>query len=136
MAQKCIEEGASRVVGIDLSPHMITLAEARRKSDKLTLRVGDIRKLEKIDVFDMVMACWVLVHAEDETQLRGIVQSAFDNLRPGGVFTGITAVPHEKVSHQNRTCGVTVQCRQRLSTSLMASTLILATCHTMQMAFQ
>lgn len=73
------------VVGVDIAPEMIRLAEQQRDAaglKNLTFRVSDYEKLNFRSEFDAAVFFDSLHHAEDEAVA---VQRAFQALRPGGV---------------------------------------------------
>lgn len=58
--------GAARVVGVDLSPQMIALAQQREDAEPIGIeyRVADAATLGKIGEFDRVCAAYLLHYAE------------------------------------------------------------------------
>ncbi|HLG14787.1 MAG TPA: class I SAM-dependent methyltransferase [Blastocatellia bacterium] len=86
------EQGAT-VVGLDLSPVMISLAgeNARRRGVQIDLRVGDInRRLTFADAeFDLVFSATALHYVED---LEGLMREAARVMKPGARF--IASVLH------------------------------------------
>ena len=97
------------VVGRDICPDMIALAEQSREQmqiDSATFEVGDYETLPYRDEFDAVLFHDALHHAEDE---RAALAAAFAALKPGGVC--MTVEPGEGHScaseHVARAYGVT-----------------------------
>jgi SAM-dependent methyltransferase len=75
-----------RVVGVDIAPEMIRLAEEQRAAAGLSgaaFRASDYESLAYRGEFDAVVFFDSLHHAEDE---RLAVSRAFDALKPGGVL--------------------------------------------------
>ena len=89
--RKFRQEGAARVVGVDISPKMIELAreeEAREPVD-IEYIVGDVQEIGQIGSFDLVVASYLLNYAQTKEQLLLMCQSIFANLKPGGRFVSI-----------------------------------------------
>ncbi|MCI0703096.1 MAG: methyltransferase domain-containing protein [Planctomycetia bacterium] len=89
------------VVGVDIAPEMIRLAEAARDQEGLTdlsFAVSDYEQLNFRDEFDCCVFFDSLHHAEDE---RLAIQRAFQAIKPGGVC--IADEPGEGHSHSDET---------------------------------
>ncbi|MFB2983252.1 class I SAM-dependent DNA methyltransferase [Microseira sp. BLCC-F43] len=82
------QEGAARVVGVDISSKMIELAkeEEARRPLGIEYIVGDMRELGKIGSFDLVGAAFSLNHAKTKEELREMCQTIYENLKPNGRF--------------------------------------------------
>jgi SAM-dependent methyltransferase len=82
------QQGAARVVGVDLSRGMIALAEAEeaRRPLGLEYRVGDVRTLEVPGEFDLVFAAYLLNYAHTAEELTQMCRAVARALRPGGRF--------------------------------------------------
>ena len=91
--------GASEVLGVDISPEMVALAEKAEAETPLgcEFKVGDASKLdlgaELEGHYDIVLCAWLLQNAETDEQLRGMVADAFRYLKPGGRLVGINDWP-------------------------------------------
>lgn len=85
--------GADRVVGADISPQMIALARQQEDAQPMGIeyRVADATTLGRIGEFDRVTAAYLLHYAENREQLRQMVQTAYDNLKPGQLFVACVA---------------------------------------------
>ena len=85
--------GAERVVGVDVSQQMIALAQQREDAEPIGIeyRVADAATLGKIGEFDRVCAAYLLHYAENRDQLRQMVRTAYDNLKPGQQFVASIA---------------------------------------------
>jgi len=85
--------GATRVVGVDLSPQMIALAQQREEAEPLGIdyRVADVASLGTVGEFDRVSAAYLLHYAEDRDQLGQLVRTVYDNLKPGQQFVASIA---------------------------------------------
>lgn len=79
--QLALEKGASRVVGIDLSPKMIE--ESRKNCGSAELKVMDVSKEKVEGQFDMVICGLVLGHISD---LHFVLPNLIDNLKPTGIL--------------------------------------------------
>jgi SAM-dependent methyltransferase len=105
------QHGAAQVIGIDISPEMIRLANQQEQAEPLsiTYRVGDAVTLPQMGPFDLVTAVYLLDYATSKELLRGMFQSAYANLVAGGCFVAYTMDPAFTLSKPNSTkYGVTV----------------------------
>jgi ubiquinone/menaquinone biosynthesis C-methylase UbiE len=84
---------AARVVGVDISAQMIALAQQQEDAQALGIeyRVADAATLGKIGSFDRVTASYLLHYAQNREQLLQMVQTVYDNLKPGQHFVGSIA---------------------------------------------
>ncbi|KAL6239632.1 hypothetical protein BDW75DRAFT_197898 [Aspergillus navahoensis] len=95
-ARKAIDLGASRVVGLDISPAMIEAAR-REFSDtdadhhrRLQFHVADCCKpLPVAGDFDVVFAMWFLNYASTAETQTAMWRNIFTHLKPGGRCIGI-----------------------------------------------
>ncbi len=89
--RKFKQKGAARVVGVDISEKMIELARQQEAREKLGIEyiVRDVCKLGKIDSFDLVVASFLLNHAQTKEQLLQMCQTIYANLKPGGRFVSL-----------------------------------------------
>lgn len=80
--------GATRVVGLDISEHMIALARNDEQAEPRAIEyvVGDARDPGKLGDFDLVTAAFFLHYAATGDQLLGMCRRAHENLKPGGRF--------------------------------------------------
>jgi SAM-dependent methyltransferase len=87
--------GAERVVGIDISPQMIALAQQREDAEPMGIeyRVADAATLGGIGPFDRVAAAYLLHYAESREQLLQMARTVYDNLEPGERFVASIANP-------------------------------------------
>ena len=90
-------EGASKVVGFDISPEQIRLA---KKEDKFGVEyfVGDAGSEDfKVDFkADLVTAIFLLNYAKDKEEIRQMAKNIFDILKPGGKFLTINSRAKDK----------------------------------------
>lgn len=95
--------GASRIVGVDGSPSLVARAEARikaeprlraaQKAGRITLRVGDVRRLPHGERFALAVLAGVIAHLDGpEDALRALV-AARDVVRPDGALVIDTLGP-------------------------------------------
>lgn len=102
-----LEKGAASVVGIDISPLMIKEASREASTswpasikDRVTFRVGDCTKPllpdldERADPYGIVFGAWLLNYAATATEQLGMWRNIYANLRPGGLFIGVTPNVH------------------------------------------
>ena len=99
-----LEWGASSVIGVDVSPGMVAVAERQREMspedirERLRFAVGDAATLGKVDDrdagFDLVTGMWLLNYAGTTGELCNMFETVSGNLKPGGVFVGV--VPEAK----------------------------------------
>jgi toxoflavin synthase len=105
------QHGAAQVVGVDISPEMIRLAQQQEHTEPLgiTYQVGDAVTLPPLGSFDLVTAAYLLNYAESKQQMLGMCRSAYDNLVDGGRFVAYTVNPAFTLSKSNSTkYGVTM----------------------------
>ena len=78
--RKFKEKGASTVIGVDISPKMISLATAEETQHPLGIKyiVGDACKLGKIGSFDFVVASYLLCYAQNFEELLQMCQTIFE----------------------------------------------------------
>jgi 2-polyprenyl-3-methyl-5-hydroxy-6-metoxy-1,4-benzoquinol methylase len=89
------QQGAVRVVGVDLSRTMIGLAEAEeaRRPLGVEYRVGDVRALEMPGEFDLAFAAYLLNYAHTAEELTQMCRAVARALRPGGRFVTVNNNP-------------------------------------------
>jgi SAM-dependent methyltransferase len=68
---------------VDLSPHMLAVSRALNPDCEHV--EGDIRTVRLDRTFDAVYVYDAICHMTTEADLRSVMQTAFDHLRPGGV---------------------------------------------------
>ena len=91
------ENGAGRVIGVDLSARMIELARKQEAANPLKIDyiVGDVLKLGEIGRFDLVVASYLLNYARTKEQLLDMCRTIAVNLKPGGRFVSINNNPDQ-----------------------------------------
>ena len=87
--------GAAAMTGVDLSPGMIALAEKQEADAPLGIgyRVGDGRALDLREVYDFVVAAYLLNYATTRAVLDAMCRSIARSLKPGGRFVTVNANP-------------------------------------------
>jgi toxoflavin synthase len=105
------QHGAAQVIGVDISPEMIRLANQQEQAEPLgiTYQVGDAVTLPPLGPFDLVTAVYLLNYATSKDQMLDMFRSAYDNLVEGGRFVAYTVNPEFTLSKPNCTkYGITV----------------------------
>jgi demethylmenaquinone methyltransferase/2-methoxy-6-polyprenyl-1,4-benzoquinol methylase/ArsR family transcriptional regulator len=105
---------ASRAVGVDQSPQMLSVARARLEHAGLRnvqLRQGDIYALPvERDFYDLVIVHQVLHYLDDPARA---IREATRALRPGGRLLVVDFAPHEeeslRIGHAHRRLGFAAQ---------------------------
>jgi ubiquinone/menaquinone biosynthesis C-methylase UbiE len=87
------QAGAARVLGVDISPEMIKLAEESEKTGPVGCQysVGNAANLSLGERFDVVVGVYLLNYASSKAMLLDLCRTIYDHLKPGGVFVGINA---------------------------------------------
>ncbi|KAK3368685.1 methyltransferase type 11 [Podospora didyma] len=96
-----LQWGAASVVGVDVSPVMVAAARQQQQTsssssemekENLQFQVGNALSLGPLPEgpFDVVTGNWLLNYAGTEAEMTQMFASIAANLRPGGVFVGIT----------------------------------------------
>ena len=90
--------GASRVVGMDISPKMIELARAAEKGVPLGVSyvVGDASSTHFTPSFDVVCASYLLNYARSENDLFAMAKAIHQSLKPGGRFVAVNNNPDQQ----------------------------------------
>jgi 2-polyprenyl-3-methyl-5-hydroxy-6-metoxy-1,4-benzoquinol methylase len=96
-SRKFKDQGAAKVVGVDISQKMIELAreEETRKFQNIEYILGDVLELGEIGSFDLVVASYLLNYARSPEELLKMCESIFANLKPGGRFVNIKNNPSQ-----------------------------------------
>jgi len=98
------EEMLSRVgsvesaVGVDLSPHFLSIAEynAERRELPLSYIHANIDQLDRPESADLVTICFVF-HELPPQAIRDTIDAAYRTLRPGGMIAVLDLCPHKLV---------------------------------------
>jgi toxoflavin synthase len=89
--QVCLDAGAKRAVGVDISAAMIEQAKAAVPA--AVFSIGDAEELPPLGAFDVVTAVWLFNYAESPDALQRMFASVGRNLAPGGRLVAITVHP-------------------------------------------
>src|SRR5215510_2952782 len=89
------QHGAAQVIGVDISPEMIRLANQQEQAEPLGIsyQVGDAVALPQLGPFDLVTAAYLLNYAESKGQMLGMFRSVYNHLVAGGRFIAYTNTP-------------------------------------------
>ncbi len=87
--------GAARVVGVDVTPAMIEVANGFEREVPLGIeyRVSDAVGLESLGSFDVVVAVYMLHYGPSADALRAMLEGVARNLKPGGRFVSFAMNP-------------------------------------------
>jgi len=93
------EFGAARVVGVDVSPAMIALAEEQEHNKPLGLEYvcADVRHLDDLGEFDIVVAAYLLHYAKTEHEMQRMTRNIVRHLPAGGRFVTLNENPEQPV---------------------------------------
>jgi ubiquinone/menaquinone biosynthesis C-methylase UbiE len=93
------QQGAARIVGVDLSRAMIELAEAEEARRPLGIEycVGDVRTLDVPGKFDLAFAGYLLNYAHSAEELTQMCRAVARALAPGGRFVTVNSNPAEPI---------------------------------------
>ena len=99
------EQGATRVVGVDLSGGMIGLAIAAEKESPrgIEYRVGDAMAYQPDEPFDIVTAAYLLNYADTEEKLTEMCQTVARSLKPDGRFVTVNNNPSQALERYQST---------------------------------
>ncbi|MEH2356575.1 class I SAM-dependent methyltransferase [Nostoc sp.] len=112
------QNGAARLVGVDISSEMIGLARLEEASVPLGIEyiIGDVMEIGSIGSFDLVVASYLLNYASTKEQLLKMCQAIAIHLKPGGRFVSLNnnleLLPEFYDKHQKY--GIVRKCAQSL----------------------
>jgi toxoflavin synthase len=91
------QRGASRVLGVDLSRRMVELARASEEQCRLGIEyaVGNATAFESEEIFDIVVAAYLLNYADTAEKLLAMCRTVSRALRPGGRFVTVNNNPSQ-----------------------------------------
>lgn len=103
-ARKLMRAGAGRVVGVDISPEMIALAERAEAARPLGVRyvVADVATVELDERFDIALCAYLFNYARSRAELRSLVENVRRLVRPGGLVVGCNDYPDNPSAHFDR----------------------------------
>jgi toxoflavin synthase len=102
--------GAKQVLGIDISPEMIELAQKRERETPQSIEylVADVSKVDRLGEFDIVFAGFLLHYSSSIDELRSMCNGVANNLRSGGELVCFNENPFFPV-HSGIKYGVAVK---------------------------
>jgi SAM-dependent methyltransferase len=86
-----------KVTGVDISPGMLGLA--RRLNPEVNYLIGDMRNIKLRNEFDAVIIADSISYMLSERDLQKAFQTAFNHLKPGGVFATYAEETKEHFKH-------------------------------------
>lgn len=91
-ARECVRLGAGRVVGVDVSTEMISVARELAERDRhgIEYQVHDALRLPSLGKFDVSLAIWLFNYASNEHDVRTMFERVTENLTDDGLIIGIT----------------------------------------------
>jgi SAM-dependent methyltransferase len=103
-ARRLMRAGADRVVGVDISPEMISLAERAEAVEPLGVRyvVADVATVEFDQPFDLAVCSYLFNYARSRAELRRLVENVHRLVRPGGLVVGCNDFPDNPPAHFER----------------------------------
>ena len=110
------QRGAGEVIGVDISPEMIRLANEREQADPLgvSYQEHDVLTLPNLGPFDLITGIWLFCYPDTRDQLLRMFHRVYANLASDGRFVAFTANPAFDLNRANSTkYGFTIK-NQRL----------------------
>lgn len=92
---RLLRRAGAQVVGLDISERMVALARAQEAREPLgiTYLVEDACTIVSQQDFDVVVAAYLLVYAQDRAELTRMTRGLAGRVRPGGRFVTVTTNP-------------------------------------------
>ncbi len=112
------QNGAARLVGVDISSEMIKLARLEEASVPLDIEyiIADVMEIGSIGSFDLVVVSYLLNCASTKEQLLKMCQAIAIHLKPGGRFVSLNnnleLLP--EFYHKHQKYGIARRCAQSL----------------------
>ena len=103
---RCLKQyGAGEVVGVDISPEMIRLANQHEQAEPLgiTYQVHDALELPNLGPFNLITAIWLLPYPKSKDEMRRMFRKVYDNLGTDGRLVAYTTNPAFNLSRSNFT---------------------------------
>lgn len=94
------EEGAAKVIGIDISEEMVNVACSKENKNPLgnEYQVFDVAKMPHLGSFDLATAIYLLNYAQNKETLLQMLSNIRHNLADKGRFITITANPNFSIN--------------------------------------
>lgn len=94
-SREFMRQGASRVVGVDSSPAMISLARTAERAQPLGVEyvLADVQELETGEQFDLVAAAFLLNYASHAAELLNMCRAVARHMKPGRRFVTVNSNP-------------------------------------------
>lgn len=95
VAQRIVTSYGIKVVAVDASPAMLTIARSARPDPRIDYRLVQDAKLPFLpsDAIDAAMSCYVLINIASLDVIRTIAQEVYRVLRPGGRYAILDTNP-------------------------------------------
>ena len=96
--------GATRVVGIDISAEMVTLAEEAETAKPIGVEYlqSDVATVDIDEQFDIAFCSYLFNYARNRDELHALIASVARLLRPGGLVVGCNDYPDNPPPHYER----------------------------------
>jgi ubiquinone/menaquinone biosynthesis C-methylase UbiE len=103
-ARKLMRRGAARVVGVDISAEMISLARRAEEAAPLGVEyvLADVANVDLDERFDIAFCSFLFNYATSRAQLRTLIESVARLVRPGGLVVGCNDYPENPPAHFDR----------------------------------
>ncbi len=95
-----LERNVGSVLGADISPKMIEIAESKFDNDNVSFIVGDVEKIDIDREFDSIVVYNAFPHFQDGERL---IKSLCEHLKPGGKLTIAHGMCRERIDAHH--CG-------------------------------
>lgn len=97
------EQGASKVLGVDISESMINQAKdiSREQGEDIEFRVADALEMGVLGQFDRVIAAFLFNYSRSLQELEQMFQVVADNLKPNGRLVAYTVNPDFQLAKEN-----------------------------------
>ena len=109
-ARECVRLGAQRVVGVDISSEMISVARKADERDQFGIEyhVHDARTMPSLGTFDVALAVYLFNNAATANDLDMMFKQVALNLAPHGYVIGFAADGSHVVDTDSRKYGASV----------------------------
>lgn len=110
-ARECMRLGATRVVGVDVSTEMISVARRLSEQDQygIEYQVHDALRLPSLGKFDLSLAIWLFNYASNEHDMRTMFERITENLTDDGYIIGVTMNGSYREGLDSRKYGVSLK---------------------------